>query len=288
MKTGVMFSMALIVGVSFLLLVGLLVWIGWRQSSVINPTSNVNHESSGRERSHLARLRSVKVVFGHMSVGEDVIAGVRELGRGDGEPGVAVFPLKNTEVPSQPGLWHLTLGHNADPVAKIRRFEEIAKGFQNSPPDAVMMKLCYVDIVAASDLERIQRAYRDMVKTVEGVLPRTRVLHVTTPLEAAPVGKAKLRRAIGGLIGRAGPVRDNGQREAYNKWLRREYGSSGTVLDLAQMESNGAQGSCVARFDSEVPMMYSTYTDDGGHLNRTGRKVVASAFLMALSQAVSR
>ena len=103
--------------------------------------------------------------------------------------------------------------------------------------------------------------------------------------------KTWAKNTIKKIIGR--PVRNvtlNAKRDEYNERLIREYGGRDAVFDLAKIESTAPGG---ARVEDSVNgrkfyLLAEEYTDDGGHLNELGRRVVAAELVKFLASLPER
>ena len=78
---------------------------------------------------------------------------------------------------------------------------------------------------------------------------------------------------------------DNIKRSEFNDRLREEYGTKEFLFDLATLESTYPDGSKAIFKDSGKTYyhMVPDYTDDGGHLNERGRKIIAENLLIFLA-----
>ena len=75
------------------------------------------------------------------------------------------------------------------------------------------------------------------------------------------------------------------RRYEYNQMLRSKYGSE-PLFDLEAIESKRPNGE-VIEFEyqgKQATSLYEAYSDDGGHLNEYGRKVVARELIRCLAQ----
>jgi hypothetical protein len=78
---------------------------------------------------------------------------------------------------------------------------------------------------------------------------------------------------------------DNIQRNKFNHLLREQYKSYDPIFDLAKIESTFPNGKTCS-FTKNGTIYHSlvpAYTNDGGHLNELGGKVVARHLLMFLA-----
>jgi hypothetical protein len=230
-------------------------------------------------------LAGKKVFFGHQSVGNNILAGVADL-QATGAP--VRLKIEKTEDPGnydKPILGHSHIGANGDPVSKIDAFKVILESGIGGKVGVALMKLCYVDIKEGTDLDQVFGHYKKTMANLAGRFPGVELLHSTVPLVALQSGpKAFVKKILGSpLYG----VADNAARGRYNDMLRREYGSTGKLFDLAACESTGPAGKELRfKLGKELfQAMLPAYTNDGGHLNETGRRLIAQEFLLFLASA---
>ena len=232
-------------------------------------------------------VREARILFGHQSVGADILEGVTELT--DQLRAVPLSMIAGTgpgiTTPAAGFLAEVRIGRNGDPLSKFEAFRAAAVGAA-SPYDVVMMKLCYVDFDAASDSARVFDGYRRLVAGVRAEPASPVVLHITTPLLTRTPGW-KLR--VKTLLRRPEDVRsvENLRRAEYNALLRSTF-SGEPLFDLAALESGvRAEAPLATAPDSAAPpALMNRYTHDGGHLNAEGRSVVGRGFIRALADAV--
>ena len=230
----------------------------------------------------LKTIAQERIYFGHQSVGKNILDGLRELSL------TAGVPLKIAELPRAAdlqgsGLGHLFVPENGDPVRKLANFRR-ALGV-GSQADIALVKFCYVDITADTDMRGLFDEYRSTIDELKRKNPRTTFVHVTLPLTTVQTGpKAWVKR----LLGRApyGTI-ENVKREQYNALLRRTYAGREPIFDLARVESIAADGTqATVEWDGVVaPALVPAYTDDGGHLNHAGRLRAATQFAAVLAAA---
>ena len=78
---------------------------------------------------------------------------------------------------------------------------------------------------------------------------------------------------------------DNNNRNKLNELIRKEYAGKNHLFDLAALESTFIDGRR-AVYQSEgqsFEMLVPKYTDDGGHLNEKGQRIIAEQFLIFLT-----
>ena len=237
---------------------------------------------AGTLREDLEQVARQRVYFGHQSVGMNVLDGLKELSTTAGVP-LRIAEAAHAADLQGPGVGHLFVAENGDPLRKLASFRS-ALG-EGSRADIALVKFCYVDIRADTDMRSLFAAYRKTVDELRASNPRTTFVHVTLPLTTVQAGpKAWVKR----LIGRApyGTI-ENVKRNEYNTLLRRTYTGREPIFDLARVESIAADGTqaTVAWGGSVVPAMAPAYTDDGGHLNAAGRLRAAREFVAVLAGA---
>ena len=235
----------------------------------------------------LKTLSRSRIFFAHMSVGYNILDGIAAIGQDT--PGSPA--LVETDDPSQmasPGLYHARLGFNGDPAAKIRSFESQVAKIASACPDIVLMKLCYVDIIAGRNARDLFESYRQSMDRLEKQYPDIRFIHCTVPLTSEPTTvKRKIKSAVKSLLGKTTWVHDNTARMEFTTRLRQQYPPD-RIFDIAMAESLTPETRLchVPSGGIQVPVLYRAYTDDGGHLNTLGRRPLAEHFLMTLGESL--
>ncbi len=207
-------------------------------------------------------------LFGHQSVGQNILEGMEELAR----TGLATPHVTGLNDPpageSGPTLRHFRVGSNGQPLTKIQHFERTVSGDIGRRAQAAMFKFCYVDLHDEDLVSPLFDAYAQMIDRLQRHRPDLLMAHVTMPLRAVPGGVVTTARR---LLGQRHPqIAANAARDAFNARLRARYGPTSPLFDLAAIQSGGR---------SAAPALLSRYTDDGGHLNEAGRRDVAREFL---------
>ncbi|GAB4155833.1 MAG: hypothetical protein Fur0037_24200 [Planctomycetota bacterium] len=242
------------------------------------PTSPLDSISAA-DREALGRRR---IYFGHKSVGNDVLDGVRGLlsERKD-------LPLSIRSGLSgpagAPGLCESTVGENRDPLAKIRDFAANLRAAGPGAVDVAVLKFCFVDVTASTDTAALFAAYEEAISSLRKELPGTVFVHSTVPLTAlGNTFKARVKR----ILGRDRDPADNARREEFNARIRSAFAGREPIFDIARAEStlpDGERVTCRA-MGRDVPCMARGYTTDGGHLNAAGKRAAAVEFLRALAE----
>jgi hypothetical protein len=232
-------------------------------------------------RADLDRIAQRRIYFGHQSVGVNLLDGINQLAL------TAGVPLHITEVTSANEVKPKTIGHsfvakNGDPFQKLRSFEQ-AMGSSPTGIDIALVKFCFVDFNSSTDAKDLFAHYRATIDKLKERNPGTTFVHVTAPLTTVPGGlKARLKQ----LLGKApyGTI-ENMRREEYNALLRQTYQGKEPIFDLARIESTTTNGTTVSTEwkGGVIPVMNSTYTDDGGHLNEVGKIRAARELISVLA-----
>jgi hypothetical protein len=232
----------------------------------------------------LERVAARRILFGHQSVGANILDGIKQLAQNEG------VPLRIVEVQAASQVGPATFGHvyvaeNGKPNKKLESFE-LAMDDQSADVDIAFLKFCYVDFSAETDATTLFAQYRAAVDRLKIRYPRTTFVHVTAPLTSKQRGAKEF---IKRLLGRAESDR-NVRREEYNSLLRSTYQGREPIFDVARVESIAPDGTGATEElnNSIVPAMASAYTDDGGHLNNVGKVRAARELIFVLAAVPDR
>lgn len=234
----------------------------------------------------LEQLGRKRILFGHQSVGDNIIEGIRNLTTTSQSVHLNITDESITST-KEPGLYHFYVGENDNPESKVYHFVNVVQS-ADGDADIALFKFCFVDVMGSTDVERLFAIYRTEMGKLREQFPSVTFVHVTIPLTAVQTGpKAWFKRLMGRPLG--GPVGGepaNRRRERYNELLRGEYSGREPIFDLAAAEATDHEGNW-RRF---VPgqgepwgALLAEYTHDGGHLNTLGRKTCAERLLVTLA-----
>ncbi len=240
------------------------------------------------DRNEWALVARTRIFFGHQSVGQNIVDGILELKQELNDTSLFVDELTGERQFPEFYFVHKKIGQNKDPESKCRAFREIIEQqLSKNNLQIAFFKFCYVDITKDDDPQQIFDEYRKTIEYLKERFPQIRFVHVTVPLVAKARGKkAWLKRKLGILDKRE---LGNIKRFQFNQLLKKHFAND-PIFDLAGLESTHADGSR-ATFKKDGKTYYylaDEYTTDGGHLNRTGRKRVASALIKFLADVISR
>ena len=220
-------------------------------------------------------VQNLRVFFGHQSVGDNILDGVRQI--------APELRIVRAEAPvATPAIIESLIGRNGAPESKLAHFARVMQAMGDQV-DVAMMRFCYVDFSADTDLRALEQQYRDTLSSLTSAHRKTRFMHITVPLTVTQTGpKAIVKRLLGKPVW--GEL-ENQKRSQFNDWLRGTYAAD-PIFDLAAIESRTPSGEPVT-FElagHTYPMLYAPYSDDGQHLAEPGRRVVARALLDLLGR----
>jgi hypothetical protein len=232
------------------------------------------------------KVSKIRILFGHQSVGQNVLTGLAELS-GARAPTTQVS-TPGTWVSTDPpavklsfGINHFFVGSNEAPLSKISAFKKTVEA-TGGEVDVALFKFCFVDFAATTDVDALFTEYQRAMAELKARYPKVVFGYATVPLTLVGGGvKGWLQRKLGsGAWGE----RENVRRNAFNEKLRAAYPKE-LVFDLARYESTRDDGT-IETYEVDgktVPKLRADFSDDGGHLNAAGREAVAAQFLAYLA-----
>lgn len=228
----------------------------------------------------LNEIRTMDIYFEHASVGTNVMAGLEALEAsnirysfnrgGSWNDDNATF--SDSTIPDWFSV-NSGFGDNArgNPgfSNKVTRFNtRLRDGDFAASVDVAMFKFCYIDGWGAFDGQTGFNQVRTIMESLEADYPGTVFVWWTMPLETSTYAE---RQEYNDLV--------RNYCQTNNKWL----------LDIADIESHDPGGTPDADaggyerlFDGNL--FYSTYTNDGGHLNAAGAERIARAWWVLLAR----
>ena len=229
-------------------------------------------------------LSTKKIFFGHQSVGDNIMQGIRELVASD--PRLKVNLVTSADPQSVPGPAFIEthVGVNRNPGSKTAAFNEIVdKGFGKEGGIA-FYKYCYIDFSSSTDVAEVFANYRKGIAELKGKYPSLTIVHFTVPLTAEQPAagiKDRVKDSLRRIAGRDANIKRN----EFNQMLKQEYGAKDPIFDLAEIESTHSDGSrsYFSRVGEKVYTLAPEFTTDGGHLNEIGRQAAAKKLLVLLA-----
>ncbi len=231
--------------------------------------------ASGIAVEELQKSAAARRYFGHMAVGYNILDGVAGMysAKGGAAPEVtSVSPGEVVQTSQEGGVvLHSEIGVNGDPLGKLANFDAALRSGLADDVGVAVLKFCYVDIRANTDVDALFAAYTSTMEALERDYPEVTFLYTTVPLTVPEPG---LKGAVKAMLGRT----DNPARERYNALVRARYSDTGRLFDVAAVESTTPDG-------TRSSALYPGYASDGAHLNESGSGFVAAELLRLVAKA---
>ena len=223
--------------------------------------------------SQLAMLSTKGLLFGHQSVGNQILAAVGDLlASNSGSKPTLVQNARSAPLIGK-GIWgDFGVGANAYPVGKIDDFVAVMSGDAGAKVDIAFMKFCFVDFYdsapywSSGTVDTLFAKYQSAMAAVRAAHPNVAIVHFTIPLVNASFAWT------------------NDRREAMSRLIRNAYAGREPVFDIAAVESTRPDGTrCLD--GGGVPLLCAEYSvsGDDGHLNATAKPIVARALVSFLA-----
>jgi len=231
-------------------------------------------------------LANRRVYFAHQSVGGNIVHGIQTILETHANSGFKLVESQNPASVSGPAFIHFAAGRNEDPTSKNADFQRVLDSRAEPDSALVLLKYCYIDVNAGTDIDAMFRSYTEMVAGVRRKHPDVTVVHVTMPLTTdAADWKASIKR----LLGRTTAREVNAKRARFNRLLTSTYPAE-PVFDLAALESTHPDGrrERTTVGGEEVFALVAGYTPDGGHLTANAQKDIADSLIRTLAAIPTR
>lgn len=232
----------------------------------------------------LAAAAQTRLLFGHQSVGADILRGVAALyDRTD----VAPWRIVDARLPldlAQGYLAHCPVGRNREPVAKLREFKDLVDGRIDSQVDIALVKFCYADVDATTDVPALFKEYSDTMDALTRKRPQLALLYCTVPLTTDRSWKGTIKAALG-RNNHAGPA-DNLARDQFNNLVRTRYADTKRLFDIAAVEAApGGPATTRKHKGRHYSVLNKALSSDGGHLNAAGARAAAAELVRLVAAA---
>jgi len=170
----------------------------------------------------ILKLKNKKILFGHMSVGFNVLDGLKDLIKDDTRfKDYPVVELKDEDVINDSGFYHKRNGQNSFPVTKCDAFRSLLmKDSLGAQFDIAFFKFCYVDLKSETNVEEVFQYYAETIESIKSAFPKLNIIHVTVPLM---VHNYTLKSTIKNWIKKD---MANINRNRFNQLLLEKYGSA--------------------------------------------------------------
>jgi len=238
-------------------------------------------------------LAGKTILFAHHEVGDQIVAALQELLPEVGLTDVRVVALEQGKDGVAPFLAHGHVGRCFYLQTKIDGFLQLLDESRCPKPDIAILKLCFSDVRAETDLDLAASQYRRMVDHLRRSHPAVTLVHVTVPLCTRPgCLRRGFREGVKLLVGRPSIWQDNLCRQKFNTFLKETYAHDDPLFDLALVESCTPVGQRYYAF-AGGQKAYLLAPDHAvsigvGTLNEAGSRWVAEQFLIALAEAACR
>jgi hypothetical protein len=221
-------------------------------------------------KAQIEAAASRRTVFGHQSVGNNILEGVRKIAR---EQGVAINIAEGrSDTSGKPGIYHFAVGANGDPRGKISDFGKTLGASSFDKVDVALVKLCYVDFNASTDALAVALNYVATLKKLQETHPATRFVAVTAPLTVVRSGAKEWLKSA---VGRSSPdLAENAKRAIFNTYLRKQFDAD-HLFDIAKLEAGPAS--------TGTESLRPEISSDGGHLNDQGEREAGAAFIQLIA-----
>jgi len=224
-----------------------------------------------------------KIYFAHQSIGKNILHGIELLAP---EKVDQIVELQESDVTDTypPAFYHSRVGFNSKLKSKIDGFSSAIDVSFGGNIDIAFIKLCYLDITATSDIEKLFNFYTKSLQSLQRKYPGIKFVHLTVPLIA---DRSTWKTHVKKLLGRDNlwEYADNISRNQYNQLILDEYGEKEPVFDLAKVESthpNGMREAFTVKGQNYYALV-KEYSRDGAHLSDIGSKVVGAALIEFLA-----
>lgn len=274
-----------VIGIGLVTFISVLLMWGCFDSHLINEqTEGTQAKRSEKMNDNiLDRLINMRVLFGHKSVGYNILEGVEEIKRNNPSfERLAVVEIKPEDpvVFEKPGIYHQQNGKNGFPKGKCDAFKRLlTENGVGSRVDIAFFKFCYVDFAPESNVLEIFNYYAETLESLKKTFPKLTLVHVTVPLTTHRWGGRSIIRNL------TKGDQANVKRNEFNRMLIEKYSNRDIIYDLAALESTYPDGKreSFKEGGKEYCSLVRGYTDDGGHLNAQGRYFAARQLLAILA-----
>jgi len=148
------------------------------------------------------KLSRKTIYFGHQSVGNNVMEGVKDVIKAQPKIELKVAEPDTPENFTGPGLVHFPVGQNMNPQSKIDAFAKLLRDGVGQKADIAFFKFCYIDINRDTDIKTLFSAYVSAMDKLQKEYPSMDIVHMTVPLRVVQTGfKVPIKRLIGRPIG---------------------------------------------------------------------------------------
>ncbi len=254
----------------------------------MNSNFNRNENRMSPEMSNeIEIINKENIFFGHRSVGENIIQGVREIISKNNTRKLVILKMDSINQIPEKYFLDANIGSNGDPKSKINDFNRIVNLLAPKDLNIAMMKLCYADIKDETNLNEVFKYYSSVIDSIKLKYPNLIIIHFTVPFTSQRTFLMSIKDFIKGRPNNS--QLDNVARNKYNLLLLSKY-SQNEIFDLAKIESTNPNGKREEfNYQGKVyNSLINDYSIDGGHLNEEGRRIIAEKFISYLASRVQQ
>jgi len=230
----------------------------------------------------IAQLTGSKVYFGHQSVGQNIIDGLKQWGD-LGAKDLSMGQSRDFASLAETTFVHFRVGANQDPHGKVDDFVRLIEQLPQEDTATAFFKFCYADFHEGTEVGELFSYYSEKMLYLKESRPNITFIVSTVPAMAVQKGWRALAKKV---LGRAPyGYLQNIRLNEFNQKLVSEFEGVLPVFDLAKIEVTRPDGS-VETFrhkGNDYPCMPDYYASDFGHLNDFGAKLVSYKLLAFLS-----
>jgi hypothetical protein len=271
-----------------------MMWPGRAIAILLIFTSCAKHQDEGRGlpmnkgslKEDLLLLQTKRIYFGHQSVGEDIMNGLRSILRENSDVRLNLVTAKGDV--DLPGTFFLDsfVGENRRTDLKCADFARCIDSLTGGRLDIALLKFCFADIQRETNIGEILDRYTATIDSLKRRHPGVRFVHVTVPLSAGTTG---LKRLVNSVLGRAGNNdMANLNRHRFSEMLKKRF-SGEPVFDLESIEStypDGTRETSTVGAETAYSLIGDYAAEDGDHLNEKGRDLAARSLVRLLADLV--
>ncbi|MCZ2076651.1 MAG: hypothetical protein LC130_16850, partial [Bryobacterales bacterium] len=104
-------------------------------------------------------LARKSIVFGHMSVGDDIVKGLTEIMAADARLQVRIVKFSEAVAETRPAFVEGRIGKNRYPRSKDQAFADLLENGFGSRAEIALYKYCYADIDETTDIKTLAASY---------------------------------------------------------------------------------------------------------------------------------
>jgi len=232
-----------------------------------------------------------RILFGHQSVGFNIVEGMKDILKENPQIKMNIIESATPWEVKKPSFIHFQIGENTIPRSKMNAFLNTIQKDTGEIADIAFFKFCFVDITSNTDVYKLFDDYKSTMESLNKAFPKTTFVYFTEPLTSEPSGVKGFARSAKYLLeqlmqGKTNNFSDNIRRNQFNELLKKQYEGRTPIFDIAKIESTFPDGqrSVFSENSKNYFSLVQDYTDDGGHLNKFGRKIVAEQLLIFLAK----